>query len=104
MKLAASGVNDAITVQSGAGNLSLAAGNTLTAHLVSLTADGGAGGQDPNNGNVVINGVIDAVGIAGGEIDLYGKHGVDIEGALIAVGLSPTERGGTVNIGTQRYF
>jgi filamentous hemagglutinin family protein len=100
MELASSGVNDGMTIQTGAGNLLLSAGNTITAHMVSLTADGGAGGQDPNNGNVDILGTIDASGNAGGEIDLYGKSGVDLEGSLIATGSSPTERGGNVNIGT----
>jgi filamentous hemagglutinin family protein len=103
VELTAGGVNDAITVQTGAGNLSLKAGNTLTAHLVSLTADGG-GGQDSNNGNVNIFGMIDASGNAGGEIDLYGKSGVDLEGSLIATGSSVTQRGGTVNIGTSATF
>jgi filamentous hemagglutinin family protein len=109
--LASSGVNDAITVQTKAGNLVLSAGNTLTAHVVSLTADGGAGGQDPNNGNVNIFGTINASGNAGGEIDLYGKSGVDIEGALTAVAMTnggitinPSRRGGTVNIGTSAVF
>ncbi len=99
-QLASSGVNDAIAVQTNAGNLTLSAGNTLTAHAVSLTADGGAGGQDPNNGNVQINGTIIAAGNAGGEIDLYGKSGVNLQGSLIAIGSSATEQGGTVNIGT----
>ncbi|GGF32203.1 hypothetical protein GCM10011611_42980 [Aliidongia dinghuensis] len=98
--LASSGVDDAITVHTRAGNLTLSAGNTLTAHAVSLTADGGAGGQDPTNGNVNILGTINAAGTAGGEIDLYGKSGVDLEGSLIATGSSATKRGGTVNIGT----
>ncbi len=105
VELAQSGVNDAITVQSGAGNLSLSAGNTLTAHVVSLTADGGSGDlTDTSTGNVIISGLIDAIGVAGGEIDLYGKNNVDIEGSLLAIGLSPTERGGIVNIGTTAVF
>ncbi|MEW6342584.1 MAG: filamentous hemagglutinin family protein [Pseudomonadota bacterium] len=99
-ELASSGVNDGIMVQTGAGNLTLSAGNTLTAHTVSLTANGGAGGQDPNNGNVQILGTINASGNAGGEIDLYGKSGVNLQGSLIATGSSATEQGGTVNIGT----
>lgn len=99
-ELASSGVNDGITVQTNAGNLTLSAGNTLTARTVLLTADGGAGGQDPNNGNVQILGTINASGNAGGEIDLYGKSGVNLQGSLIATGSSATEQGGTVNIGT----
>ncbi|WP_260464022.1 filamentous haemagglutinin family protein [Burkholderia sp. Bp8963] len=98
--LASSGVNSAITVHTKAGNLTLSPGNTLTAHSVSLTADGGPGGQDPNNGNVGILGTINASGSAGGEINLYGRSGVDIEGSLIARGTSATQRGGTVKIGT----
>jgi hypothetical protein len=108
-ELAQSGVNDAITVQTGAGNLILSAGNTLTAHVVSLTADGGVGNMadnDPINGtgNVIIAGTINASGQAGGEINLYGKNNVDIEGSLIATGSSATQRGGTVNIGTTATF
>jgi filamentous hemagglutinin family protein len=99
--LASSGVNNTISVETHAGNLTLSADNTITAHGVSLTADGGAGGQDPNNGNVTILGRIDASGVAGGEIDLYGRSGVDIEGSLIATGSSATQRGGAVNIGTR---
>ncbi|HEY3598581.1 MAG TPA: filamentous hemagglutinin family protein, partial [Paraburkholderia sp.] len=99
--LAASGVNDAIAVETNAGNLILSAGNTITAHMVSLTADGGAGGQNTAEGNVNILGEIDASGLSGGEIDLFGKSGVDVEGSLVATGSSTTQRGGTVNIGTR---
>ncbi|WP_246530286.1 filamentous haemagglutinin family protein [Paraburkholderia podalyriae] len=98
--LASSGVNQSIEIQTKAGNLTLSPGNTLTAHAVSLTADGGAGGQDPNNGNVQILGTINAAGVAGGQIGLYGKSGVDVEGSLIATGSSATQRGGTVVIDT----
>ncbi|WP_258002316.1 filamentous haemagglutinin family protein [Burkholderia sp. WAC0059] len=99
--LSASGVNDEIVVQTDSGNLTLSAGNTLTAHVVSLTANGGAGDAlDTANGNVNIDGTIDASGIAGGEIDLYGKSGVNLQGSLIATGSSATEQGGAVNIGT----
>jgi filamentous hemagglutinin family protein len=103
-ELAAGGVNDAIVIRTNAGNLALSAGNTLTAHMVSLTADGGAGGQDSNNGNVQIDGTINAAGNAGGEIDLYGKSSVNLQGSLIATGSSATEQGGTVNIGTSAVF
>jgi filamentous hemagglutinin family protein len=99
-ELAASGVNTEIAVQTGSGNLSLSSGNTLTAHTVLLAANGGAGGPDSNNGNVAIDGTINAAGIAGGTIELYGKSSVDIEGSLIATGSSATEQGGTVYIAT----
>jgi len=100
VELAQSGVDDAIEVQTGAGNLVLSTGNTLTAHTVLLVADGGAGGQDPTGGNVNIYGAINAAGNAGGTIGLYGKSGVDLEGSLIATGSSATQQGGTVEIGT----
>nr|WP_323120568.1 filamentous haemagglutinin family protein [Burkholderia alba] len=106
--LASSGVNNAIAIQTKSGNLTLSQGNTLTAQQVALTADGGVG--DPGNGNVRILGTVNASGKAGGEIDLYGRNGVDVEGALIARAcasgnacsdpqLNPAQRGGTVNIG-----
>ncbi|GAB7537876.1 hypothetical protein BGC_40970 [Burkholderia sp. 3C] len=103
--LAASGVNDAITIHTRSGNLSLSAGNTLTAHAVSLNADGGAGNAaDTASGNVDIAGTIDASGAAGGEIDLFGHSGVDLEGTLLARGSDPKQRGGTVVIGTNGVF
>ncbi|WLE63277.1 filamentous hemagglutinin family protein [Burkholderia plantarii] len=103
--LAASGINDAVTVRTNTGNLQLSAGNTLTANFVSLNADGGAGNSsDANNGNVNISGTIDASGAAGGEIDLYGHGGVDLEGKLVARATDPTRRGGTVVIGTNGVF
>ncbi|MEK7984588.1 filamentous hemagglutinin family protein [Burkholderia contaminans] len=103
--LASSGVNQAITVHTKTGNLTLSPGNTLTAHSVLLTADGGSGSSaDAANGNVNVLGTIDASGKAGGEIDLYGRNGVDIEGSLLARGSDPNQRGGKVNIGTTALF
>ncbi|WP_175904123.1 filamentous haemagglutinin family protein [Burkholderia seminalis] len=103
--LASSGVNQAITVHTKTGNLTLSPGNTLTAHSVLLTADGGSGSSaDTANGNVNVLGTIDASGKAGGEIDLYGRNGVDIEGSLLARGSDPNQRGGKVNIGTTAMF
>ncbi|WGY71619.1 filamentous hemagglutinin family protein [Burkholderia cepacia] len=103
--LASSGVNQAITVHTKTGNLTLSQGNTLTAHSVLLTADGGSGrSADTANGNVNVLGTIDASGKAGGEIDLYGRNGVDIEGSLLARGSDPNQRGGKVNIGTTAWF
>ncbi|CAI8695720.1 Filamentous hemagglutinin [Burkholderia sp. IT-111MI5] len=103
--LASSGVNQAITVHTKTGNLTLSQGNTLTAHSVLLTADGGSGSAaDTANGNVNVLGTIDASGKAGGEIDLYGRNGVDIEGTLLARGSDPNQRGGKVNIGTTALF
>ena len=103
--LASSGVNQAVTVHTKSGNLTLSAGNTLTAQTVSLTADGGAGNaSDTANGNVNILGTVNASGTAGGEIDLYGRSGVDVEGKLLATATNASQRGGKVNIGTSAVF
>ncbi|MBN3793333.1 hypothetical protein, partial [Burkholderia sp. Ac-20353] len=110
--LASSGVNSAITVHTKAGNLTLSPGNSLTAHTVSLVADGGTGKQvDTTDGNVTILGTINASGVAGGTIRLYGKSGVDVEGTLSAIAttdggktINPWQRGGRVEIGTSAVF
>lgn len=103
--LASSGVNQSIAVHTKSGNLTLSAGNALTARSVQLTADGGAGNaSDTANGNVNVLGTIDASGKAGGQINLYGRSGVDVEGTLLARGSDPTQRGGNVNIGTSAVF
>ncbi|HEY4275171.1 MAG TPA: filamentous hemagglutinin family protein [Rhizomicrobium sp.] len=88
-----------ITIESGAGNLALAAGNTIKASNVSLTADGGA---------VDIAGGIGVSGIYGGNVDLFGTGGVTLEGtaqiAARATGYGPTDTrqatAGTVELGT----
>ncbi|MBN3790718.1 filamentous haemagglutinin family protein [Burkholderia sp. Ac-20353] len=110
--LASSGVNSAIAVHTKTGNLTLSPGNTLTAHQVSLVADGGTGKQvDTTDGNVTILGTINASGVAGGTIQLYGKSGVDVEGTLSAIAttdggktINPWQRGGRVEIGTSAVF
>ncbi|PMS21760.1 filamentous hemagglutinin [Trinickia dabaoshanensis] len=116
--LATSGVDDSITIHTRTGNLQLSAGNTLTAYTVSLTADGGAGSaRTATDGNVNVLGTINASGSTGGEIDLYGRNGVDVDGTLIAracatgnacddqpQNLNPNQRGGTVKIGTTALF
>ena len=103
--LASSGVNQSITVHTKTGNLTLSPGNALTAHAVSLTADGGAGNaSDTANGNVNVLGTIDASGKAGGQISLYGRSGVDVGGTLLAKATDPSQRGGKVTIGTSAAF
>lgn len=98
--LANSGVDRAIAVRSRSGNLELGAGSTLRAASVSLTADSGTGSLDSSNGNVRIAGTIDASGDKGGDIRLFGRSGVDVEGRLIATGSRSDKRGGNVAIGT----
>ncbi len=100
--LAVSGVDNAIWVRTHAGNLVLSADSSLTAHDVTLVADGGAGLQqrDPDNGNVVVAGTIDASGNAGGNIALWGRNGVEVDGSLLAKGSAADHLGGNVTIGT----
>ncbi|WP_245982618.1 filamentous haemagglutinin family protein [Trinickia fusca] len=103
--LTAGGVNDAVAIHTRSGNLTLSQGNTLTAQSVSLMADGGAGkASDVSNGNVLIGGTIDASGYAGGQIALYGKSSVDIEGTLLAKATDSSQRGGKIDIGTSAVF
>ncbi|HEY2346397.1 MAG TPA: filamentous hemagglutinin family protein [Xanthomonadaceae bacterium] len=100
--LAASGIDDAIAVHTRSGNLVLSAGSTLKGNDVSLTADGDAGSQqrDPDNGNILVGGTIDASGDAGGDISLWGRNGVELDGSLLAKGSDPDQRGGSIVIGT----
>ena len=88
-----------IEINSGTGDLTLTAGETLDATNVALTANGGL---------VDVAGTIDVAGVNGGEVDLFGITGVTLEStALIdahANGYGATDTrqasGGTVNIGT----
>ena len=94
--LASSGITGSIVVRTGAGDLDLAAGHTLTAHQVSLTANGDAA----SGGWVHIDGTVDASGSFGGPIDLYGKGGVDVEGSLLSFAFAKGSEGGDISIGT----
>jgi filamentous hemagglutinin family protein len=88
-----------VILQTGAGDLSLAAGQTLKAANVELTADGGA---------VQIAGGIDVSGVNGGQVGLFGAEGVSLAStASIAArasgyGANDTRQasGGLVELGT----
>ncbi len=90
--------NGAISVRSGTGDLTLAAGQTLKASSVDLVADGG---------QIADSGVIDTSGASGGNVGLYGARGVHLaSGALIdtrALGNGPSSTlqaiGGNVTLG-----
>ncbi|WP_279360747.1 filamentous haemagglutinin family protein [Xanthomonas sacchari] len=101
-QLAGGGFDDSIDVHARSGNLDLSAGSTLRAATVRLTADGGADrpGTDPDDGNVRIAGSIDASGAAGGSIALWGRHGVAVDGRLLAMGSAADRRGGSIELGT----
>ncbi|RUL63080.1 filamentous hemagglutinin N-terminal domain-containing protein [Dyella dinghuensis] len=94
------GANGGIAIASGAGNLVLSAGQSLVAQDVYLTANGGGGAVDPNNGVVDIEGTINVSGNAAGEIELYGRNGVTVNGSLLATSSVPDQMGGIVQIGT----
>ncbi|MDQ0008521.1 filamentous hemagglutinin family protein [Luteibacter jiangsuensis] len=89
--MAAGGVDGGVSVHTREGDLALAAGQTLRAHLVDLTADGGSIG---------IGGTIDASGTFGGSIDLFGARGVDIDGVLDTHASAQGRHGGDIQIGT----
>lgn len=91
--LAASGVNQLISVRSHTGDLSLDAAKTLTAKTVQLVADA-------DNGTVNIAGKVDASGTAGGKISLSGREGVNVDGQLLAKGSDQNQRGGQVTLST----
>ena len=95
---AAKGFTGAISIETGTGDLDLAAGDTLKAATVTLTANGGM---------VQSAGTIDASGVVGGDVNLYGIDGVHLaSGSLInaeADGYGRTDTrqatGGNVTLG-----
>ncbi|WP_051278426.1 filamentous haemagglutinin family protein [Solimonas flava] len=99
-RLLSGGIDRAIRVQSHNGDLQLSAGHTLQAQEVTLVADAGEGGNDAAQGRVIVGGTIDASGEKGGDIALYGKSGVDVQGTLRASASGSEERGGTVKLYT----
>ncbi|WP_408949938.1 filamentous haemagglutinin family protein [Lysobacter sp. Hz 25] len=101
-RLAASGIDQRIAVRTRSGALSLSEGHSLKAREVSLIADGGehSAGRDAEHGRVRIDGRIDASGELGGRIELWGRHGVEVDGQLIATGSDAKRRGGEIRIGT----
>lgn len=113
--LLAGGLTGAIDIHTRTGNLELAAGHTLKANAISLTAD------DPTwipifaekqLGQVIIAGTLDAdgysgktadgTGQAGGQIGLFGRNAVVLKSTaqLLARTAHADERGGDVMIGT----
>ena len=93
----AAGFDRMIAVRTGAGDLTLGGKQTLTVADVRLTADGGL---------VDVVGTIDASGVNGGNVALYGGTGVTLWGQLLArargYGANDSRQasGGAVNIGT----
>lgn len=94
------GTTGGISISSGAGNLVLSSGQNLVAQDVYLAANGGTGAVNAANGVVEIDGTVDVSGVAAGEIQLYGRNGVTLDGCLLATSSIPAQRGGIVLIGT----
>lgn len=98
-KVGADGFAGGFIIHTASGDLALAQGQSLTAQAVSLTADGGS---------VDIAGSIDTSGTNGGDITLYGRHGVTLEGSAhldaSAAGYAADDtrqaKGGNVTLGT----
>lgn len=112
--LLAGGLTGAVDIHTRTGNLELAAGHTLKANAVTLTADDAAwDGSDASKqfGQVKIRGLIDATGYggktadgtgqAGGQVALYGANAVLLasSGVIDASTTHADERGGDVTIG-----
>ncbi len=91
--------NGDVSIETGLGDLSLAAGQTLAAANVSLTAD---------NGLVDIAGAINTNGVNGGIVALYGASGVTLESSALisarasgyAANNATQAQGGQVTLGT----
>ncbi|WP_148715273.1 filamentous haemagglutinin family protein [Chitinolyticbacter meiyuanensis] len=100
--LTQAGVAGELAIRSQAGNLTLSSGRTLRGSSIELVADGDNGSalRDTANGNIRIDGTLDARGSAGGQIALWGKNGVAVNGSLLASGSRADKRGGDVVIGT----
>jgi filamentous hemagglutinin family protein len=97
---ASAGTTGGISITTGTGNLLLSAGQSLVAQDVYLTANGGSGAVNANTGVVDVEGTINASGPAAGEIELYGRNGVTVNGSLLATSSLPGQMGGIVEIGT----
>ncbi|MGE7136519.1 filamentous hemagglutinin family protein [Luteibacter sp. NPDC031894] len=87
----AGGMDGSLSIHTRSGDLSLGSGQTLRAHVVNLTADGGG---------VNVAGDIDASGTFGGTIKLFGARGVDLDGRLDASASAGGKDGGDIVIGT----
>jgi len=90
--LSTSGFNDLISIHSHSGDLTLANDKTLTGREVTITAD---------NGNLTLDGNIDASGNSGGRVELNAGHDLTVNGAINAVGTAG--KGGDVLLNVAAY-
>ena len=77
--------------QRGPGDLTLAAGSAITANSVSLEAD---------QGDITVNGVIDAAGTQGGSVTLAAADNLTVNGTIDARATLAGGNGGTVQLET----
>lgn len=75
--------------QRGTGDLVVGAADIVRAHGVSLTAD---------QGNVSVNGVIDARGASGGDVVLSAQDRVNVSGSILASANTAAGKGGDVAV------
>ncbi|MGO1072792.1 filamentous haemagglutinin family protein [Lysobacter sp. CA199] len=92
-RLSAGGIDQRVAVRTRSGELRLSEGSTLRARQVSLIADG------ESDGAVRIDGRIDASGASGGQIELWARREVAIDGQLLARGSDAKRRGGEISLG-----
>ncbi|KZD23820.1 filamentous haemagglutinin family protein [Tardiphaga robiniae] len=98
-RVGALGFTGGFQLRTRSGDIVLAAGQTLRSSVVNLTADGGF---------VTIGGLIDTSGVNGGDVFLYGAHGVnllasaklDASASGYAADDTRQARGGNVTLGT----
>ncbi|PTQ87380.1 filamentous haemagglutinin family protein [Agitococcus lubricus] len=92
-----SGFQRSVNISSKQGNLVLAANKTLNAHQIQLQAQGGTGQQDRQNGNVIIDGTLNAANGQVAKISLEGRSSVQINGQLLA---NNAQQAGEINLMT----
>jgi len=92
-QLAAAGFTQALTVEQHTGDLTVAATDTVTAQQLALLAD---------QGNVAINGTLNASGKQAGSVSVYGHNGIILgsTGHIIASTTTAGAAGGSVILDT----
>jgi filamentous hemagglutinin family protein len=97
-RLMQGGVHGGVGVSVSSGNLALSAGHVLKAHDIRLFNYGGSGKADSSNGNVTIDGTLDASGHQGGLVWLGGGSNVAVNGSIDAHGTAVDQRGGDIRL------
>jgi filamentous hemagglutinin family protein len=85
--LVSGGFTQNVDLRAHQGNMDIASTDTLMAHNIKLTADSGA---------INVSGVLDASGAQGGDVELYAKNNVEINGNINARATAVGAQGGDV--------